>query len=88
MCMCMYACHHQKKKKKRLLTRNIKIQGDAQSVDENYGGHIIMRKVLVSQYSGVEFTRMGQQFILGRYPVVQIKKFERKKKIKGGGKLG
>ncbi|PRP77174.1 hypothetical protein PROFUN_14515 [Planoprotostelium fungivorum] len=64
-----------------LLTRRIVIKGDDRSASDNFGGHFLMRKgpitqveppqtlrTEISQISGVEFTQMGQQGILGRYP--------------------
>ncbi|PRP83850.1 hypothetical protein PROFUN_08881 [Planoprotostelium fungivorum] len=51
-----------------LLTRNIVVRGDAASDSTFYGGHFLTRSAN-SQISGVEFTRMGQLTVLGRYPV-------------------
>lgn len=51
-----------------LLTRNIVIQGDAQSTSSGFGGHLMVR-MAVGQFSAVEFTRMGQRSVLGRYPI-------------------
>jgi cell migration-inducing and hyaluronan-binding protein len=53
-----------------LLTRNIVIQGDASSVASQFGGHIIFYSQAASgKFRGVELTRMGQQGVLGRYPI-------------------
>ncbi|PRP73194.1 hypothetical protein PROFUN_03508 [Planoprotostelium fungivorum] len=52
-----------------LLTRNIVVRGDNTSESELYGGHVLLRHGQILQITGVEFTRMGQQGILGRYPV-------------------
>eukprot|EP01125_Pyxidicula_operculata_P001595 TRINITY_DN11443_c0_g1_i1.p1 TRINITY_DN11443_c0_g1~~TRINITY_DN11443_c0_g1_i1.p1 ORF type:complete len:1291 (-),score=304.46 TRINITY_DN11443_c0_g1_i1:59-3931(-) len=52
-----------------LLTRHIVIQGDPSSVQSEFGGHFMIRRVQSIHLRGVEFTRMGQLGILGRYPV-------------------
>ncbi|PRP73209.1 hypothetical protein PROFUN_03523 [Planoprotostelium fungivorum] len=52
-----------------LLNRNIVVRGDNTSESELYGGHVLLRHGQILQITGVEFTRMGQQGILGRYPV-------------------
>jgi cell surface hyaluronidase len=56
-----------------LLSRNIKIQGDAASETSGFGGHImVMPGGGVSGYAfiqGVELFRMGQKSLLGRYPM-------------------
>jgi len=52
-----------------LLNRKIIVRGDNTSDAELYGGHVMLRSGPVLQISGVEFTRMGQQGVLGRYPV-------------------
>jgi len=51
-----------------LLTRNIRIQGDAQSVNSGFGGHIMIMAGSTGLMSGVELYRMGQTGILARYP--------------------
>jgi len=51
-----------------LLTRSIVIRGDAASDQSFFGGHLFIRSP-DAQISGVEFTRLGQLGILGRYPV-------------------
>ncbi|KAF0974454.1 hypothetical protein FDP41_006486 [Naegleria fowleri] len=53
-----------------LLTHNIRIQGDQDSDFTLFGGHTIYMKT--SKYiklNNVEFRRMGQAGVLGRYPV-------------------
>eukprot|EP00004_Rigifila_ramosa_P012202 TRINITY_DN262_c0_g1_i1.p1 TRINITY_DN262_c0_g1~~TRINITY_DN262_c0_g1_i1.p1 ORF type:complete len:1255 (+),score=271.83 TRINITY_DN262_c0_g1_i1:3-3767(+) len=52
-----------------LLTRNIVVRGDDSSMDDGFGGHFMMRAVATAHISSVEFTRMGQRGVLGRYPV-------------------
>eukprot|EP01117_Protostelium_nocturnum_P016557 TRINITY_DN657_c0_g1_i1.p1 TRINITY_DN657_c0_g1~~TRINITY_DN657_c0_g1_i1.p1 ORF type:complete len:1272 (+),score=378.16 TRINITY_DN657_c0_g1_i1:136-3951(+) len=53
-----------------VLDRNIVIQSDPGSeADNNYGGHIMMRKGKRIELSGIEVTRMGQKGVLARYPV-------------------
>ena len=51
-----------------LLSRNIRIQGDEQSEDMRFGGHIMIMPFSEGLISGVEMFRMGQEGILGRYP--------------------
>jgi hypothetical protein len=51
-----------------LLTRQIVVQGDEGSVNSTFGGHLMMRQAKL-KISGVEFTRMGQKGVMGRYPV-------------------
>ncbi len=57
-----------------LLTRNVKIQGDAASTASGFGGHVMIMKMAcclttgVARISGTEFHRMGQKSLLGRYP--------------------
>ena len=51
-----------------LLTRNIRIQGDAQSSATGFGGHIMIMQHSIGLFSGVELFRMGQSGILARYP--------------------
>ncbi len=51
-----------------LLTRNILIQGDADSDAVNFGGHIMAMQGASSKISGVELYRMGQRGLKGRYP--------------------
>lgn len=54
-----------------LLTRNIKMQGDETSWENNYGSHLMMvgssTKGLVGQIAYTEFTHCGQPRIVGRY---------------------
>ena len=51
-----------------LLSRHIVVQGDNSSIASQFGGHFMMRNAQV-HVSGVEFTRMGQKGVMGRYPV-------------------
>lgn len=51
-----------------LLTRNIVIRGDGDSDDINFGGHMMVMAGAKTKISGVEFDKMGQRGIKGRYP--------------------
>lgn len=51
-----------------LLSKSITIQGDESSVTSNFGGHVMIMATGKANISNVEFTRMGQRAILGRYP--------------------
>jgi hypothetical protein len=51
-----------------LLTRNVKIQGDAGSESGGYGGHIMAMNNSTINGSNIELYRMGQKAILARYP--------------------
>lgn len=51
-----------------LLSRNIKIEGDAQSANSKFGGHIMVMNNSKAYLSNVELYRMGQENVLGRYP--------------------
>lgn len=51
-----------------LLSRNIRIQGDAGSVTSEIGGHVMSMAGSQVHISGVELFRMGQKNIRGRYP--------------------
>ncbi len=58
-----------------LLSRNLKIQGDAASEVAGYGAHIMIMGGMgnistsgIAKVDGVEFYRMGQKSMLGRYP--------------------
>jgi len=51
-----------------LLTRNLKIQGDSDADSDGYGGHVMIMSGSKGYASGVEFYRMGQKSLLGRYP--------------------
>jgi len=51
-----------------LLTRNIKIQGNAASENIQFGGHIMSMAGCKAYISGVELYRMGQAGINARYP--------------------
>lgn len=54
-----------------LLTRNIVVKGDDDSVDSEYGSHLMLTgkaaNGLVGKISYAEFTRCGQPKIVGRY---------------------
>ncbi|MEM9044724.1 MAG: G8 domain-containing protein [Pseudomonadota bacterium] len=52
-----------------LLSRNITIQGDEDSVDDGFGAHTMIMHGAEQHISGAEFTRVGQEDILGRYPI-------------------
>lgn len=58
-----------------VLTRNIKIQGNADSDTSKFGGHVIVKRGTVAGLhgsaflNGVELFRMGQKQVLGRYPM-------------------
>lgn len=53
-----------------LLSRNIKIQGDAASDQNGFGGHIMVMGTGSRAFmQGVELYRMGQSGKMGRYPV-------------------
>ena len=52
-----------------LLSRNVTIQGDADSVDDGFGGHTMIMDGAEQHIQGAEFYRMGQEDILGRYPI-------------------
>ncbi|MEM7506177.1 MAG: G8 domain-containing protein [Pseudomonadota bacterium] len=52
-----------------LLSRNVTIQGDADSADDGYGGHTMIMMGAEMHIDGAELTRMGQAGELGRYPL-------------------
>jgi len=52
-----------------LLSHNIKIQGDASSVTNGFGGHIMIHQNGKAFVSNVELYRMGQKATNGRYPI-------------------
>jgi hypothetical protein len=57
-----------------LLTRNVLVQGDEMSVEPvQYGGTIMLHSAgdesLIGRIEGIEATRMGQAYRLGRYPI-------------------
>ncbi|MBX2856822.1 MAG: cadherin-like domain-containing protein [Rhodobacteraceae bacterium] len=52
-----------------LLSRNVTIQGDADSAADGYGGHTMVMDGGEMHISGAEFHRMGQEGILGKYPL-------------------
>lgn len=51
-----------------LLTKSIKIQGDASSDGSQFGGHIMVHHEGYAHIENIELYRMGQATILGRYP--------------------
>lgn len=51
-----------------LLNRNIRIQGDTDSEQSRFGGHIMIMADSIGLLSDVEMNRMGQEGLLGRYP--------------------
>lgn len=51
-----------------LLSHNIKIQGDAQSETNGFGGHIMAMMNSTLKASGIELYRLGQKAKLGKYP--------------------
>ena len=55
-----------------LLTRNVVVQGDANSVRDMYGSHIMLRGKegqVVGRFSYFETRHAGQAFQMGRYPI-------------------
>lgn len=53
-----------------LMTRNVIIQGDENSVNTKYGVHVMMRgRGVKGRFSYIEVTRCGQAFQMGRYPL-------------------
>ena len=50
-----------------LLSRNIKVQGDELSDEQQYGAHTMMTPGGIMRIENAEFTRCGQGFNLGRY---------------------
>ena len=51
-----------------LLSKSIKIQGDASSIDNQFGGHVMIHSGAQAHVNSVEFFQMGQKAITGRYP--------------------
>ena len=51
-----------------LLTHNVTIQGDANSLTNGFGGHMMCMPNSTMNASSIELYRMGQKGILGRYP--------------------
>lgn len=51
-----------------VLDRTITIQGDEQSDEADFGGHIMIRTALAARVTAVQFRRMGQRALRGRYP--------------------
>ncbi|MEO0386201.1 MAG: G8 domain-containing protein [Pseudomonadota bacterium] len=52
-----------------LLSRNVTIQGDEESIFDGLGAHTMIMMGAEQHVQGVEYTRVGQVDILGRYPV-------------------
>lgn len=52
-----------------LLSRNVKIQGDEDAHEDGYGGHTMVMRGAEMHISGAEFANMGQEGMLGKYPV-------------------
>jgi hypothetical protein len=52
-----------------LLSRNIRIEGDAESPEDGLGGHVMAMAGAEMRLSGVELAHMGQAGEPGRYPV-------------------
>ena len=53
-----------------LITRNVLIRGDENSIQTKYGVHIMMRgRGVIGRFSYIEVTRCGQAFQMGRYPI-------------------
>jgi G8 domain len=52
-----------------LLTRNIVMRGDAGSDASKFSGHVMIMANGHAQVSGVQFDRMGQLGVKGRYPI-------------------
>ena len=52
-----------------LLSRNVTIQGDADSSKDGYGGHTMVMNGAAMHIDGAELTKMGQAGILGKYPL-------------------
>ena len=50
-----------------LLSRNVTIQGDADSSQDGYGGHTMVMNGAEMHIDGAEFTQMGQKGLLGKY---------------------
>ncbi|MET1412068.1 G8 domain-containing protein [Roseibium sp. HPY-6] len=51
-----------------LLSRNVKITGDSDAEADRFGGHTMVMNGAEMHVSGAEFTKMGQEGIVGRYP--------------------
>jgi hypothetical protein len=51
-----------------MLSKSIRIEGDASSENNQHGGHVMIMMNGQAFIDGVEFFRMGQKSILGRYP--------------------
>lgn len=51
-----------------LLSRNIVVQGDAQSEEQSFGGHVMCGPESSCQVSAVRGFRLGQLNVMGKYP--------------------
>ncbi len=51
-----------------LISHNIKVQGDAASAVNGFGGHMMIMDSSMAYISGIELYNMGQKSKLGRYP--------------------
>lgn len=52
-----------------LLSRDVRFTGDATAEDTRYGGHTMIMNNASMRISGAEFTHMGQEGLLGKYPL-------------------
>lgn len=52
-----------------LLTRNVVVQGAADGIPQNLGGHIMIMAGGIGRVEGAELRHMGQRGRLGRYPM-------------------
>src|SRR6187402_3598513 len=52
-----------------MITRNIKLQASADAEQSFYGGHVMAMGASKMFVEGVEFSRMGQNLTLARYPI-------------------
>lgn len=50
-----------------LLSRNVTLTGDENAHIDRFGGHLMVMEGATLEVSGAEFTRMGQEGIVGRY---------------------
>ncbi len=52
-----------------LLSRNVVIQGDADSEASGFGAHVMVHPGATAHIEGAEFHRVGQRGVVGRYPL-------------------
>ncbi|MFK7957533.1 MAG: G8 domain-containing protein, partial [Lysobacterales bacterium] len=52
-----------------LLSRDVRFTGDASAASTRYGGHSMIMNNASMRISGAEFTLMGQEGLLGKYPL-------------------